>query len=64
MKAGDVMWINRCRTAATILLGLILTGTAIWIWWSESHPGRERELRIMASERLHEWFPEEMALPG
>lgn len=33
-----------------------------WTWWAESHPRDERRLRLVVSERLHEWFPEQMAL--
>lgn len=44
-----------------VLLGLALFGS--WVWWSETHPERERELRIAAQEHLEEWFPEVVSVP-
>jgi pimeloyl-ACP methyl ester carboxylesterase len=60
----NVMRRNRRRITMLALFGLILTGAVVWMWWTEGHPGQERELRILVSERLREWFPEEMALSG
>jgi pimeloyl-ACP methyl ester carboxylesterase len=42
-----------------VLLSALLT--VLWIWWAESHPQGERELRVLVQDQLHEWFPEEMA---
>ncbi len=43
------------------VLGVMLFGG--WIFWTETHPEHERELRIAAQEQLEEWFPEAMSPP-
>ncbi len=49
-----------------IRLALVLFGSLgllflAWFVWSELNPAQERELRILAREKLVEWFPEEMS---
>ncbi len=51
------------RLTALALVVLVLGGTATWLWWTERHPERERDLRLQVQEHLHEWFPEQMELP-
>jgi pimeloyl-ACP methyl ester carboxylesterase len=42
------------------LLSLI-AAAALWTWWAEDHPRDERRLRVLVHDRLHDWFPQEMA---
>jgi pimeloyl-ACP methyl ester carboxylesterase len=51
------------RLAVLAVAVVVLGGTAKWLWWTERHPERERELRLQVQEQLHEWFPEQMELP-
>jgi len=51
------------RLTALGVLVLVLAATAGWLWWTERHPERERDLRLQVQEHLHEWFPEQMELP-
>ena len=48
--------------AALVLMSLLLV--AGWIWWAESFPETERELRVHAQDQLEAWFPEEMQPVG
>jgi pimeloyl-ACP methyl ester carboxylesterase len=60
-------WSSRMRTRfglAVPLIAVVLLVTAVWTWWAESHPHRERELRVLVQEQLQEWFPEEMQAPA
>ncbi len=41
----------------------LLAAVIIWTLWAEGNPESERELRVSVRENLHEWFPEQMALP-
>jgi pimeloyl-ACP methyl ester carboxylesterase len=43
-----------------ILLGLVVGGVVLWIWWAESHPREERQLRVLVQDQLRLWFPEAM----
>lgn len=58
----------RMRVVFRLLVSLVLLSallTVLWTWWAESHPQAERELRVLVQDKLHEWFPEEMAsAPG
>jgi pimeloyl-ACP methyl ester carboxylesterase len=56
-RAGASFW----RRAAAGLLVAILVVTALWTWWTESHPREERQLRVLVHGQLRKWFPEEMA---
>ncbi len=51
------------RVFGLALIVMVLGATAKWLWWSEQHPDRERELRLQVQEQLHEWFPEQMEVP-
>ncbi|QOC22878.1 alpha/beta hydrolase [Wenzhouxiangella sp. AB-CW3] len=51
------------RTIGLVVAVAILGGIAKWLWWTEHHPEQERELRLQVQEQLHDWFPEQMALP-
>lgn len=42
-----------------VLLCALLLGA--WVFWAETNPQQERELRIAAQEQLEEWFPEAMS---
>ena len=51
------------RLLRLVLLG-VLAGILVfagWVYWTERHPERERELRIAAQDQLVEWFPEQLA---
>jgi len=55
---------SRVRIGFRLVISLVLLSallTVLWIWWAESHPQGERELRVLVQDHLHEWFPEEMA---
>ncbi|MGY6631964.1 MAG: esterase/lipase family protein [Wenzhouxiangella sp.] len=58
---------NRKRRWLLLLVLLpvlfILLPTGLWTGWAERNPEQEREFRLTVQERLHEWFPEQMALP-
>nr|WP_244263204.1 alpha/beta fold hydrolase [Thioalkalivibrio thiocyanoxidans] len=49
--------------AAALVIGLPVLAFLAWVTWTEQHPEQERELRLEVQDRLHEWFPEIMALP-
>lgn len=51
------LWLK--LTVVLMLLALLLFSS--WVFWTEAHPERERELRIAAQEQLEEWFPEVMS---
>ncbi len=51
------VWLKLVVLAILLCIALM----AAWIFWSESNPEQERELRIAAQEQLEEWFPEAMA---
>lgn len=46
------------QVVALVLLSVLLT--VVWIWWAESFPEKERELRVQVQDQLEAWFPEEM----
>lgn len=46
------------HVAALVLLSVLVT--VFWIWWAESFPDKERELRVQVQDQLEAWFPEEM----
>lgn len=52
-------WLKFLMLAALILALLF----AAWVWWTETDPEAERELRIAAQHQLEEWFPESMTPP-
>lgn len=54
---------RRLRILLLLITCTLVLAVAAWTLWSEQHPDQERELRIDVQERLHEWFPEAMALP-
>lgn len=47
------------------LLGVLflVAASSGWLFWTERYPEAERELRVIAQERLETWFPEAMSLP-
>ncbi len=54
------------RIRFTLALSVVLPSvllTVLWIWWAESDPRGERELRMLVQDQLHEWFPEAMTPP-
>lgn len=61
---------KRCLSAKWFwvpVIGLVagLFGVASWTLWAETHPSKERDLRIAMRDQLEAWFPEEMEpLPG
>lgn len=36
----------------------------VWTVWAERNADKERDLRNLVQQRLHEWFPEDLALSG
>lgn len=46
-----------------IVVAILVAAAVIWEMWSTRHPQQERELRVIAQERLSQWFPEAMSLP-
>lgn len=55
------------RRYRLLLVLLVLAVGAVplagWLIWTESHPERERELRIATQDRLEMWFPRLMSPP-
>jgi pimeloyl-ACP methyl ester carboxylesterase len=49
------------RRALILGLAVLAAGTALWTWWAEDHPREERQLRVLVQDRLHDWFPDQMA---
>lgn len=45
------------------IVAVTVVAISVWIFWTERHPEKERELRIFVQEQLQEWFPEKMELP-
>lgn len=63
-KSGPRRFFLRALVAAALLVVvLIVIAGAKWLWWTERHPEQERDLRVLVQQRLHDWFPEQMALP-
>ncbi len=60
---SNASWFRWGRVIVLVMVLVVLGGTAKWLWWTERHPEKERELRLQVQEQLHEWFPEQMELP-
>ena len=48
---------------ALLGLGLVLLALVAWIYWAESHPEAERDLRVRVKAHLEAMFPEAMTPP-
>lgn len=49
------------RRGLAFALVVLTVSLVLWVWWAETHPREERQLRSLVGEKLHAWFPEQMA---
>ena len=59
MNAGDQKPPSKWSLTLLVLMPLILFGLfGAWVFWAETHPDLERDLRVTAQAQLEQWLPE------